>query len=297
MSSMTLKVDVDTLRGTQEGVPRLASLLRRLGVPATFLFSLGPDHTGRALRRIFRRGFLGKVRRTSVTSHYGLRTLLYGTVLPGPDIGLRCRAQMLAVADQGFDVGVHAFDHVKWQDGVARASFAWTARQLERAVERFEKIFGFSPKAHGAAGWQMNAHVPMLEWQFGFQVASDTRGRSPFLPEGGGVMQMPTTLPTLDELIGVDGATVQDATRRLIEISRAASHQDHVFTLHAELEGGAYLGEFEDLLATWREAGFEFRTLVDAACALDRQSLPVCRIGASSLEGRAGTLSCQCDPA
>ncbi len=295
MSCITLKIDVDTLRGTQEGVPRLASLLRRLGIPATFLFSLGPDHTGRALRRIFRRGFLGKVRRTSVASHYGLRTLLYGTLLPGPDIGKLCQAQMLAVADQGFDVGVHAFDHVKWQDGVARASFAWTARQLEHAVERFEKIFGFSPKSHGAAGWQMNTHVPMLEWQFGFQVASDTRGRSPFLPEGGGVMQMPTTLPTLDELIGVDGATVRDATRRLIENSRTTNYRDQVFTLHAELEGGAYLGEFEALLISWREAGFEFRTLADAARALDRESLPVCRIGAHSLEGRAGTLSCQCD--
>ena len=33
---------------------------------ATFLFSLGPDHTGRAIKRVFRPGFFGKVRRTSV---------------------------------------------------------------------------------------------------------------------------------------------------------------------------------------------------------------------------------------
>jgi hypothetical protein len=81
MRGITLKVDVDTLRGTREGVPRLVGLLRRMHIPATFLFSLGPDHTGRALRRMFRRGFLSKVRRTSVASHYGIRTLLYGTLL------------------------------------------------------------------------------------------------------------------------------------------------------------------------------------------------------------------------
>src|SRR4249919_941288 len=130
---MMLKVDVDTLRGTQVGVPRLAAQLRRLNIPATFLFSLGPDHTGRALRRIFRRGFLGKVRRTSVASNYGIRTLLYGTLLPGPDIGRLCRAEMLDVALQGFEVGVHAFDHVKWQDGVAHASFEWTREQISFA--------------------------------------------------------------------------------------------------------------------------------------------------------------------
>jgi len=60
-----LKIDVDTLRGSREGVPRLVQALRARGAGATFLFSLGPDHTGRAIRRAFRRGFVGKVARTS----------------------------------------------------------------------------------------------------------------------------------------------------------------------------------------------------------------------------------------
>ncbi|HZD20011.1 MAG TPA: hypothetical protein VE325_05005, partial [Burkholderiales bacterium] len=68
---LALKIDVDTLRGTQEGVPRLVELLKKHKAGATFLFSLGPDHTGRALRRIFRPGFFSKVSRTSVLEHYG----------------------------------------------------------------------------------------------------------------------------------------------------------------------------------------------------------------------------------
>src|SRR6266478_3937182 len=66
-----LKVDVDTLRGTREGVPRLMALLRKLGLDATFYFSVGPDNTGRAMRRVFRKGFAQKVARTSVLEHYG----------------------------------------------------------------------------------------------------------------------------------------------------------------------------------------------------------------------------------
>ena len=46
-----LKVDVDTLRGTREGVPRLTALFKKLEMDATFYFSVGPDHTGRAMRR------------------------------------------------------------------------------------------------------------------------------------------------------------------------------------------------------------------------------------------------------
>ncbi len=129
MATIALKIDVDTYRGTREGVPRLAAALERAGARATFLFSLGPDHTGRAIKRVFRRGFLGKVRRTSVTQHYGVKTLLYGVLLPGPHIGRRCAEVMREVARRGFEVGVHTYDHIKWQDGVAQASEPWTRRR------------------------------------------------------------------------------------------------------------------------------------------------------------------------
>ena len=110
---LALKVDVDTLRGTLEGVPRIMTVLRALGAGATFYFSVGPDHTGRALKRALRPGFLKKVRRTSVVSHYGWRTLLYGTLLPGPQIGARAGDVMRSVRDAGFEVGVHCYDHVR----------------------------------------------------------------------------------------------------------------------------------------------------------------------------------------
>ncbi|KAA8109758.1 4-deoxy-4-formamido-L-arabinose-phosphoundecaprenol deformylase, partial [Salmonella enterica subsp. enterica serovar Lubbock] len=97
MALIVLKIDVDTLRGTREGVPNLARMLREHEAGATFLFSLGPDHTGWALRRAFRPGFLKKVSRTSVVEHYGFRTLMYGVLLPGPDIGRKAAAEMRAI--------------------------------------------------------------------------------------------------------------------------------------------------------------------------------------------------------
>jgi peptidoglycan/xylan/chitin deacetylase (PgdA/CDA1 family) len=103
------------------------------------------------------------VRRTSVASHDGLRTLLYGVLLPGPRIGRRCESVLREVAARGFEVGVHTWDHVKWQDGVARASAPWTRRQLWLAREEFVRLFARAPAAHGAAGWQVNRFVPELE--------------------------------------------------------------------------------------------------------------------------------------
>ncbi|MGA2862039.1 MAG: 4-deoxy-4-formamido-L-arabinose-phosphoundecaprenol deformylase, partial [Steroidobacteraceae bacterium] len=37
---LALKIDVDTLRGTREGVPALVDALKRAAADATFLFSL-----------------------------------------------------------------------------------------------------------------------------------------------------------------------------------------------------------------------------------------------------------------
>jgi peptidoglycan/xylan/chitin deacetylase (PgdA/CDA1 family) len=288
---LALKVDVDTWMGTRDGVPRLAELFTSLGCPATFLFSLGPDHTGRAVRRIFRPGFLGKVGRTSVVSNYGIRTLLYGTLLPGPQIGVRARDQMRDVQRGGFEVGVHAYDHVEWQDRVETASETWTRQQMGKACEVFGRVFERAPTIHGSAGWQVNAHVPLLEETFGFRFASDTRGDQPFLPAGGGVPQLPTTLPTLDELIGRQDlrATPVDA---LLELTRADAEHGHVYTLHAELEGGAYLTDFRRLLLGWREQGYTLASLGDMFTRLDIARLPRRRIMQGTVAGRSGTLAC-----
>ena len=67
---VALKIDVDTDMGTRDGVPDLIKILMERKIPATFLFSLGPDNTGKAVRRIFRPGFFKKVRRTKVGSTY-----------------------------------------------------------------------------------------------------------------------------------------------------------------------------------------------------------------------------------
>jgi len=294
---LALKIDVDTLRGTREGVPNLVALLQKHGADATFLFSLGPDHTGRAIKRLFRPGFFGKVRRTSVLRHYGIRTLLYGTLLPGPDIGRRAADVMRATRDAGFETGIHTWDHVRWQDGVAGADAAWTRAEMQRACDRYTDIFGSPPLTHGAAGWQMNVHSLRLTQRLGFEYCSDGRGTHPHLPVWNGELvrcpQLPTTLPTLDELIGRDGIDATNVAAHLLERTREPAAQGHVFTLHAELEGMRLSPVFEQLLAGWTAQGWRLvsmRTLLDT---LQPLALPRCEVGSGTVDGRAGTLFTQ----
>jgi peptidoglycan/xylan/chitin deacetylase (PgdA/CDA1 family) len=294
-----LKVDVDTLRGTREGVPRLAALFKRLGVDATFYFSVGPDHTGRALRRVFRPGFAQKVARTSVVKHYGLKTLLYGVLLPGPDIGREAGAQMRAVRDGGFEVGLHTFDHVRWQDGVATATADWTRREFERGVRAFERIFGHLPHSHAAAGWQINAAALDLEREYGLHFASDCRGTAPFLPRladgrPSPCPQLPTTLPTFDELLGRDGIDERNIAAALFRLSTGPSaRRVHVFTLHAELEGMRLLDACEALLVQWLAAGAAVTRMGRIAATLRDAPPPPGAIVMAEIAGRSGRLAVQ----
>jgi peptidoglycan/xylan/chitin deacetylase (PgdA/CDA1 family) len=301
-----LKVDVDTLRGTREGVPRLMALLRKLGLDATFYFSVGPDNTGRAMRRVFRKGFAQKVARTSVLKHYGLKTLLYGVLLPGPDIGRSAGGVMRGVHDAGFEVGLHTYDHVRWQDYVAKATAAWTRVEFERGLEAFERVFGFLPQSHAAAGWQINAHGLALEQEYGLRYASDTRGGPPFFPvlaQGtSSCPQLPTTLPTFDEVLGVDGVdelTIADAVFRL---SAAAADSEpagnlQVFTLHAELEGMRLLDAFESLLVKWRESGASITRMATIHELALQRPLPARAVVMGEVAGRSGLLAVQADSA
>ena len=297
MKKIALKIDVDTYRGTREGVPRLVEALQRHHAQASFFFSLGTDHTGRAIKRVFRPGFLNKVSRTSVVEHYGVKTLLYGTLLPGPDIGKKCADIMRNVRDEGFEVGIHCNDHILWQDYVANKDAKWTQREMQRAVERFTEIFGVAPKAHAAAGWQTNRYGLRLTQSLGFDYSSDTRGTQPFIPTWDAEIiacpQLPTTLPTLDELIGRDGITIENVAQHLLDITQTPSTTGHVYTLHAELEGQKWMPIFEQLLQGWHEQGYELVSMRQYLQGFKVADLPRFEVKPGTVEGRSGTLAVQ----
>jgi peptidoglycan/xylan/chitin deacetylase (PgdA/CDA1 family) len=301
---LAIKVDVDTDRGTREGGPALAAALRAAGCPATFLFSLGPDNTGKAIRRVLRPGFLKKIGRTNVAGNYGLRTLLSGTLLPAWRIGERNAEAMRAVRNQGFAVGIHCWDHFAWQDYLERWDLAKTRGEFARAVAEFERIFGAKPRVAGAPGWQANANSFRIYDEAALLYGSDTRGPHPFFPRVGGetfeTLQIPTTLPTLDELLGREEFPLGKIVAHYRELlTEAPDDYVHVLTIHAELEGQRYLELFKALLTAARAAGVEFVKLEEVAESLlrDRAAIAVCEVEAREIDGRTGTLAVQGAPA
>lgn len=294
---LALKVDVDTDRGTREGVPNLLADCREHGAPACFLFSLGPDQTGRAITRVFRPGFFQKVSRTSVVKLYGLRTLLNGTLLPAPHIGRRNGHIMRAVREAGFEVGIHCYNHYRWQDYLRTMDLREVAEEFQAAHAEFLRIFGEEARTAGAAGWQSNALSREVYDRAGLLYASDTRGTHPYFPRLDGrvfaTLEIPSTLPTFDELLGRPEYPDREIVGHYLSLLR--DDRPNVFTLHAELEGMGCRGLFRELLAACRRRRVEFIRLDELAREVlaDRPAVPVCDQVMAAIDGRSGLVATQ----
>lgn len=288
MKRIALKIDADTCRGTLAGVPALVELLQKHQAMASFFFSLGPDRSGR------------EPLSTSLGRYYDLRTRLYGRMLPSPNIGIQGLKTLCQVSDAGFEVGIHAWDRVSWEQKVEQAENPWIEAEMNKACTRFADIFGTPAKAHGAAGWRMNRHALRLTQRLDFSYASDCRGIYPFIPVIDGEIvvcpQIPTTLPTLDEVqVYEPGSSPDQAADRILQLATELPG-DHVFTLRAELEGMQFIGVIERLISGWKDSGYQLVALRDIRSTLDVAELPhhvVCfaetpgRIGLRMMQGQA----------
>ena len=256
---IALRIEVPNYRAAHAGVPLLAELLQRHRAGASFLFAFGPDWLGRSAAR----------------EASALRRL----------------------RDDGFEVGVSGWQPARWIKQAEHAESAWSADQLGRATAAFAQVFGMPPRLHAAPGWRSNPHALRLTQRLGFACASDCRGRLPFVPVWNGEIvrcpQIPTTLPTLDELADGERPDPQALQTRLLALTATPPAAGHVFSLAASPAVAKHAELIEGLLAGWGEQGYEVVSVQAVADDLEMDKLPRHEVVIGRVPGRAGTLLVQ----
>jgi hypothetical protein len=164
--------------------------------------------------------------------------------------------------------------------------------ELGMAGAVFEEICGHSAATTAAPGWTVSTDSLEVQDAMGLAYCSDGRGSCPFYPVMDGrrfrTLQIPTTLPTADEILGENGitpATIHDYYLTSLKPGL------NVLTIHAELEGGAIRASFVRLLEGLASAGIPCITLGEAARQVT--DAPACRLFMGEIPGRAGNVAIQ----
>jgi len=135
-----LRVEVATLQGALEGVPRLLKLFDEYQLRASFFFSLGADRASVGGGRWFNPQQWGYRRRTASLDlpKVGLARLFTAP----PVIASRAADLIRSVSAAGHEVGIACDDRLAWLADAADADAGWTRQQMDRAAKVLRDITG-----------------------------------------------------------------------------------------------------------------------------------------------------------
>jgi undecaprenyl phosphate-alpha-L-ara4FN deformylase len=248
---------------------------------------------GRNIWRLCRPEFLRKMWRTKATRLYGWDILLKGTLWRGPMIGKKLGPLLKATASEGHELGLHAWDHYRWQTQIEHMAGEKIYRELIQGFEMISQSAGTTPVCSAAPAWRITEEALLEKAKLPFRYNSDCRGTSIFYPVVKGrtlsQLQIPTTLPTFDEVLGRDGITRGNYNEYLL--SRMTEKSLNVLTIHAEVEGMSCLSLFQEFLSQLRNRGRRLVSLGELLPPSDQVTGAV--IGRRRVEGREGWISVQ----
>jgi undecaprenyl phosphate-alpha-L-ara4FN deformylase len=275
-----LKIDIDTYVGMKRGVPRLLSILARWGIPATFYLSMGPDASGRAMLQLLKNPrFLKKMLRTNASRLYGMKTALYGTLLPSPMIALSFPKLVEQIISAGHDVEFHAWDHRRWQDELNTKSYAWIEDWFEKGITAYRKLVKKEPSSFGAPAWLIDDRVLEITKKYSFGYLSCTRAKEPFIHEISGLVEIPSDLPCFEEV------GVPQGVSRILHLLKDGGM--HVLPVHAEVEGGIWDKYFIELCEKVKQMDYQILPLSKIRGLLETEALRVRKYRLELLPGRS----------
>jgi peptidoglycan/xylan/chitin deacetylase (PgdA/CDA1 family) len=167
--------------------------------------------------------------------------------------------------------------------------------EFDKAREEFRRIFGTEARTAGAPGWQACAVSRRVYDEAGLLYSSDTRGESAFYPRIGAetfrTLEIPSTLPTFDELMGRPEYPDDAIVAHYVSLLR--TDRPNVLTIHAEIEGMKKRPLFQQLLKEFQDRGVEFARLDALADQLltHRDVVPVRDLVMAEIDGRSGLVA------
>lgn len=285
---VALRVEVNSLRGLREGIPNIMRLFHEYQVRATFFFPLGFADEGLSPHYVWRH------RRTR-----GWGPLLQGALKPAGSFVDEATEQIVRARENGHEVGVFGLSPRVW----ARLGYLGedrVARECETLWESVSSLYGDDDVPLATPEWQSSPALIADLRRRRCAYSSTTRGRFPFLPllqgQDNQVVEIPTTLPTADELLASEGVNEDNVHEFLFADSRRLLPAGHVYAASAEREGLDLYPLLEKMLVMWRGQSGSIGALGDMLKEMDAASVPTHRVGWDTPAGATRAMAAQSLP-
>ena len=265
--TLAFRFDVDSVRCTEVGIPRLVEVADRCGVRFSFFVNMGYSFNWGHNLRHFAAKKLSRSKRSAPTPARGLSLpttskLGWGGILKtmflNPQLGERYRRVFDGLHDSGHELALHGgTDHVIWQRGLSGLSEQQVRDLLHPAFERFAARYG-EPRGFASPGFVHNDIVLRLLDEYGFAYASDMPGDEPFRPRNGSEyehFQVPVNVMGVDNVPLVEQYLALGRTQAEIVEAAVEMITDRDFALmygHPYVEG-VHAGILESVIGRVRD--------------------------------------------
>ena len=195
-------MDVDTIKGLTQGIPRILDILEDFQIRATFFIAMGPDKTGRNLLHLPRRR--NRSFKISPLRKYGMKQMLYGLLIPSPIMEEHAPV-IKNISKRGHEIGLHGYNHYRWANYFHKMSTEDVEEQIYRGISVFMKIIRRKPRGFAAPAfrWSKKSLLATNKWNFIY--SSDMHGKEAFYPEIEGkkleMLQIPVSEPLIEDLV------------------------------------------------------------------------------------------------
>jgi undecaprenyl phosphate-alpha-L-ara4FN deformylase len=179
--------------------------------------------------------------------------------------------------------------------------------ELHKAQEEFKHVFGITAKAFASPGWLASFFSLKSYDDHNLLYASDCRGKTVFYPtldykgykKTFQTLQIPTTFPTLDELLNSKFFDLKNNLEYDLEkiidnyVNSFKENQLNILTIHAEFEGMAFYDLFKALVQKAQAQGVQFVPLEEIAKDILRKKsvIPILEVKQAYIDGRSSSVT------
>jgi undecaprenyl phosphate-alpha-L-ara4FN deformylase len=252
-----IRVDVESERGIEEGLPKLLDLFMKEKIKGSFYLVMGGEaNIFEILKNRTKMNFSGE-RKIKIWSMWDkIRMVLFPSDFVGKNEKLLKR-----IIDEGHELGIHGWKHRIWTRGGKYFDYE---NQIQKSIKRYKEIFKKNPISFSAPGFRNDLEITRELAKNGILYESDFPGED--ISNNGRIKNVPITINGKNKMPFIEywvGEGKNDA--QILEIFKHEKVDKKIvsFYIHDMFEGRFKIELLKKMIRLLKKDNFKNKRVVD----------------------------------